>query len=384
MKNVNFKQELVNISPLSFKGVFGELEYLDGNLKLLRSVIDGSFSHIIITDIDGHILYANKSSEEITGFSKEEMIGKTPALWGKQMPNAFYENFWNTIKRDKKDFIGNIVNQRKNGELYEAEIKVSPMLDNNGNITFIVALEKDITKEAKIDREKTEFIALAAHELRTPLTTISLTAEMLYRGIVGDISKENKKYLKTIHDEVKGMALMIEKFLDFSQVEMGKFHISNEPAKLFDILEKSVSDIQTQIKIKKIIIEKSYKKNLPILNTDKKVVQMIIENLLLNAIKYSPNNNLISITVEEGENNLYIRIKDNGIGIPEKDQSKIFTKMFRAENVFKIKSEGSGLGLYFVKNLVEQLGFTISFISKENIGTTFLITIPNNIYSSGF
>jgi PAS domain S-box-containing protein len=382
MKKVNFKQELVNLPPISIKGVFGELEYLDGDLKLLRSVIDSSFSHIIITNFDGHILYANKSSEEITGFSKEEMIGKTPALWGRQMPKAFYENFWHTIKNEKRDFIGNILNQRKNGDLYEAEIKVSPMFDNNGEITFFVGIEKDITKEAKIDREKTEFISLAAHELRTPLTTISLTAEMLFKGIVGDVSKENKKYLKTIHDEVKGMALMIEKFLDFSQVEMGKFHITNEPTKLFDILEKSLSEIESQVKVKKIRIDKNYKRNLPILNTDKKVMKMIIENLLLNAVKYSSNNSLISLMIEEGENNLYIKIKDNGIGIPEKDQPKIFTKMFRAENVFKIKSEGSGLGLYFVKSLVEQLGFNISFISKENIGTTFLITIPNYTYKS--
>jgi PAS domain S-box-containing protein len=379
MKKVNFKQEIENILPLDITDTFGEIEYLNGDLKLLRSVIDDDFSHVIITDIDGHILYANKASENITGFTKDEIIGKTPALWGKQMPTHFYENFWKTIKDEKKNFSGKIINQRKNGELYEALIKVSPMLDTNGDIKFFVAIEKDITKEIKIDREKTEFISLAAHELRTPLAAISMSSEMLLRGIAGDATKENKKYLRIIYGKVQVMKEMIEKFLDVSKIEMGRFHIEKEQANLFEIIEASVREINPQIKSKKITLIKKYNKNLPALILDKKVMKLVLENLILNAIKYSPENSTIILGAEEDENNIIIKIEDKGIGIPGKDQPKIFTKMFRAENVFKIKSEGSGLGLYFVKSLIEQCGYTISFKSKENKGTTFFIIIPKSI-----
>ncbi len=378
MKKINIKQDIINIPLSRNPDTFGKLDNLDGDLKLLRSVIDNDFSHIIITDNNGHILYANKSSEKITGFTNEEIIGKTPTLWGKQMPSIFYENFWNTIKEKKSIFIGKITNQRKNGELYEAEIKVSPMLDNNGEIQFFVAIEKDITKEKEIDKAKNEFISLAAHELRTPLSTISLASEMLLRGIVGDVSKENKKYLKTIFMEIKDMAEMIEKILDFSQIEMGRFHIIKEPTKLFDIIEKSIHEVQANLKNKKISLKKDYKKNLPVINLDRKIMKIILENLLLNAIKYSPKGSGIIFGVEENKKNVIIKIKDNGIGIPKKDQPKIFTKLFRANNVFSIKTEGSGLGLYFVKNLIEQSNYKISFKSEENKGTTFFISIPKN------
>lgn len=353
-----------------------KLQNLVNDLKIYKLSMDNAFAHIVITDKNGIILYANKAAEEITNYNKNEIIGNTPALWGKQMSPSFYENFWKTIKKEKKNFAGEITNKRKNGEIYQAEIRVSPVLDNNGEVEFFVALERDITKEKQIEKAKTEFISLAAHQLKTPLTTISLTSEILLMGIDGDMSKENKKHLKNIFMEVKYMTQMIEIFLNISRVEMGKFPIETEEISLSYILDKTLQKILPLMKDKKISLKKDYKKNLPILNFDKKVMNIILENLLSNAIKYSPKNSEIILAVEEKINNLIIKVTDNGIGIPEHEQSKIFTKMFRADNVSSIKSEGSGLGLYLVKNLAEQSGYSVSFISKENKGTTFMLFIP--------
>jgi len=352
------------------------LEKAVENLKIFQLAMDNAFSHIIITDENGSVVYANKAVEDITGFSKEEIIGKNPSIWGKQMPTSFYQNLWKTIKEDKKSFVGEILNKRKDGSLYQADVRVSPILDDAGNVKFFVGLEKDITEEKNIEKHKDEFLSMAAHQLRTPIATISLTAEMLMRDIVGNMTKENKKYLKTIFIQTKNMSEMVQTFLNISRIEMGQFEVEIKSVKLFDILENLTRDILPQIKNKKINFKKQYNRKLPILNADKRVIKIILDNLLSNAIKYSRKGGNITFLAKEDNHNVIIEISDDGIGIPKKDQEKIFSKMFRAGNVSGLASEGSGLGLYLVKNLAEQSDYKISFRSKENKGTTFRIYIP--------
>ena len=375
-KNLEQNAKILRTSQEELLTKKKELESLVDNLKVFQLAMDNAFAHIVVTDENGYIIFANKSAENLTGFNKKEILGERPSLWGKQMDTNFYKNFWKIIKEDKKTFSGEIINKRKNGELYQAEIRVSPVLDNENGVKFFVALERDITKEKEIDKAKTEFISMAAHQLRTPLATISLTSEMLLRNIAGGIPKENKKYLKIIIEEVRGMAEMITVFLNVSRIDIGKFPVKMEMMGLYDVIERTVKDLLPQIKDKKIHLTRDYKKDLPVLNLDRNIMKIILENLLSNAIKYSERGGEIILGAKENEDNIIIEVSDKGLGIPEKQQSKIFTKMFRAENVFHSKSEGSGLGLYLVKNLVEQSGYDISFESKENKGSTFKISIP--------
>jgi len=375
-KNLEQNAKILRTSQEELLTKKKELESLVDNLKVFQLAMDNAFAHIVVTDENGYIIFANKSAENLTGFNKKEILGERPSLWGKQMDTNFYKNFWKIIKEDKKTFSGEIINKRKNGELYQAEIRVSPVLDNENGVKFFVALERDITKEKEIDKAKTEFISMAAHQLRTPLATISLTSEMLLRNIAGGIPKENKKYLKIIIEEVRGMAEMITVFLNVSRIDIGKFPVKMEMMGLYDVIERTVKDLLPQSKDKKIHLTRDYKKDLPVLNLDRNIMKIILENLLSNAIKYSERGGEIILGAKENEDNIIIEVSDKGLGIPEKQQSKIFTKMFRAENVFHSKSEGSGLGLYLVKNLVEQSGYDISFESKENKGSTFKISIP--------
>ncbi|MEK7635091.1 MAG: MASE3 domain-containing protein [Patescibacteria group bacterium] len=346
------------------------------NLGIFQKAIDGAFTHIVITNEKATILYANKAVEEITGFTKEEIIGKNPSLWGKQMPDSFYKDFWKTIKEDKKTFAGEIINKRKDGTLYDADIRVSPILDDKGNVRFFVGIERDITHEKEIDRAKTEFISLAAHQLRTPLSTISLTSEMLLKGVTGKISREGKKYLRNICFEIKDMAEMIEIFLNVSRIEMGGFQVNTESLSLIDVIEKTIKIMLPLIEKKNITFKKNYSKKPLVMNLDRKVMDAILENLFSNSIKYTHKGGEIKIKVQEKSKEVIIELLDSGIGIPKKEQSKIFTKLFRAGNVTQTKTGGSGLGLYLVKKLVDQSGYKIWFKSKENKGTTFFLSIP--------
>ena len=125
----------------------GELKQKTDELDKFRRAVDSSFDHVIISDLNGKILYANHAAELLTGFTKEEMIGQTPALWGKQMPPEFYETFWRTIKIEKSPYAGELTNCRKDGTKYLTTLRVSPILDDHGDISFFVGVERDITEE---------------------------------------------------------------------------------------------------------------------------------------------------------------------------------------------------------------------------------------------
>lgn len=126
-----------------------ELKKKTEELQKFRQAVDTSFDHTIITDADGRILYANRAAEVLTGYAQEEMLGKTPALWGKQMPREFYDTFWRTIKIEKNGYAGEMTNKRKNGTKYLASLRVGSVLDEKGEVKFFVGVERDITEERK-------------------------------------------------------------------------------------------------------------------------------------------------------------------------------------------------------------------------------------------
>ncbi len=126
-----------------------ELKRKTEELQKFRQAVDTSFDHTIITDADGQILYANRAAEVLTGYTQEEMLGKTPALWGRQMPREFYETFWRTIKIEKNGYAGEMTNKRKDGTKYLASLRVASVLDDEGEVKFFVGVERDITEERK-------------------------------------------------------------------------------------------------------------------------------------------------------------------------------------------------------------------------------------------
>ncbi|MDD5721324.1 MAG: PAS domain S-box protein [Candidatus Pacebacteria bacterium] len=351
---------------------------------LLLSIADG----ILVTDTIGRITYINKALEGLCGMKSSELLHHD---LDESIP--FFDEFKRRVPRDKRPiYIALDAEKRKefssvaksatfylankkSKRLIPLSISSAPLVID-GSVRGAIGVWRDITNEKEINKAKDEFLSLAAHQLRTPLTTISLTTEMLMKNVVGDINKENRKYLKSIFKEVKNMTEMVQTFLNISRIEMGKFEIKPKPVKLFEEIEEIAEAVLPQINHKKVRFKKKYDKNLPTLNLDRRVFRIILENLLSNAIKYSRLNGQITLLAKETSNNAIIQVTDNGIGIPKKDQDKIFTKMFRAKNVSEIKSNGSGLGLYLVKNLAEQNGYKVSVKSKEGKGTTFSISLP--------
>ncbi|MCP6719840.1 MAG: ATP-binding protein [Patescibacteria group bacterium] len=235
---------------------------------------------------------------------------------------------------------------------------------------------RDITEEKELDRAKTEFVAIASHQLRTPLSTINWYTEMLLSGDRGKITKDQETYLKEIYHGSKRMVDLINSLLNVSRIELGTFSVEPKSVKLIEIADSVIGELFPKIKNKKLKIEKEYDKDLPIMNADPKLMRMVLQNLLANSVNYTPEGGRISLTIKRQGSDVFIKVRDTGYGIPKDQQSKIFDKLFRADNVIEKQTDGTGLGLYTVKAVVEQSGGKIRFESEENKGTTFYVTIP--------
>lgn len=353
-------------------------EGLVSDLEKFRLAMENSSDQIVITDSEGIVLFGNKMVEEITGYKLDEIIGKKAGvLWRSPMPMEYYKKFWDTIKNKKKIFIGEIENRRKNGEEYTAAINVSPVLDKKGEVVYFVGVERDITKEKQIDRAKTEFVSLISHQLRTPLTAISLFSEMLVDKDLGELNTEQLEYIQNIRTSNQRMILLVNSILNVSRLDMGTFIVEPKDTDVA-ALAQSVINEQTLIMAEKNLkFSQSIDKEIPIIKTDPDQLRMVFQNLLSNAVNYTPKDKSIEFNMAFDKLNkkIFIEVKDSGIGIPKNQQSEIFGKLFRANNARLFYTNGNGLGLYIIKTILEQLGGSIRFESEENVGTTFFVSL---------
>jgi len=346
------------------------------DLDKFRQAVEGTSDMIIITDPKGVVIYGNEAVERITGYKVSEAVGyKAAALWKIPMPQEFYKELWQTIKIDKKPFHAQLKNKRKNGSIYDADVSIAPVLDENENITFFVGIERDITKEKQVDRAKTEFVSLASHQLRTPLSTVNWYAEMLIAGDVGELNDDQKKYLEEIYTGNQRMVDLVNSLLNVSRLELGTFMVEPEKADLRELSSAAIHDMQALVEKRNITIKENYE-DIGDIEVDKKLMNMIFQNLISNAVKYSNEGSEVNVSIAKVGEMARIQVTDSGVGIPAHQQERIFQKLFRADNVRETDTNGTGLGLYIVKSVVENAGGTISFTSKENEGTTFEVNLP--------
>lgn len=343
-------------------------------LDKFRLAVDSASDLITITDSDGTILYVNKSIESVTGFNLEEVIGKNPSLWGKQMSVEFYEKMWDAIKIKKMVFACEVTNKKKNGDLYVSELSIAPLVGEDGEVDFFVGIERDVTKLKEVDKAKNEFISLASHQLLTPLTTISWFTETLLRGLANKIEEKDKKYLNDIYRINKSMIELVRALLDVSRIELGVFAIEPEPVNLVIVIDDVLKEAMQKIETKKIKITKNYAET-STMDLDPNLIKIIMQNLINNAIKYTPENGSLELTVEKTDHKILIKVKDSGYGIPKDLHLKVFSKFFRSPNI-KQKEEGTGLGLYIVKSIIDHSGGKVWFDSEENEGSTFYVEFP--------
>ncbi len=226
----------------------------------------------------------------------------------------------------------------------------------------------------QLEKERSEFISTVAHQLRTPLSAIKWTLDLLLKGEAGTLSGEQRALIMKAHESNERIINLIKDMLGVDQIESGGADFSFAPTDLAALLRLVVKEFAPRIEERRIALHDDIDSAMPRAMVDPQKMRMVFQNLLENAIKYTGSD--IWISTKRNDDSIVISVRDNGIGIPERDHSDVFKRFFRAENASTRDPEGSGLGLFIVRSVLQRHGGDVSFESKERSGTTFTCTIP--------
>jgi len=356
--------------------------------QVFTQIFQQTSNHVIFTDRNGRILYANHAAEKLTGYSFNEMFFQTPRLWGGLMGGQFFEDLWKEIGSGEVA-VRQVINRHRDGRLYTVLCRITPLVSlRTGSVFAYVSTEEDISELQEIDKAKTEFVSMASHQLQTPLAAINWYSELLNEGDSGRMSLLQKNYIKEISEGSKRMTELVKALLNVARIDLDRFMITPERIDAREILDSAISEQRFAIDEKRQHLEVPAAGERLFLDADPRLMRIIFQNLLSNAVKYTPQGGRISIEMgflkkkerfgatELPAESFCFSISDTGLGIPDEQQPKIFSKLFRAENARAKVTDGTGLGLYIVKSILIRAGGDIWFKSKENLGTSFYVTIP--------
>jgi len=344
------------------------------------AIIANFVDPIIVIDKENKLNLINPAAKQFFGFIESD-LGKKIS----EKNNYSMENFKSIIKQEftikkvkyqknlasEEEVSINFANQGLTFKVITAEVA-----DNKNEYLGVMKIFYNLTREKMIDKLKSDFISIAAHQLRTPLSAVKWIIRMVLDGDIGKLNKEQEKMLFKGYQSNERIISLVNDMLNVSRIEEGRFGYKFIEEDFEEALNIAVESLENQIKSRHIKYILNKPEKLPKIYFDKSKMNLVLQNLLENAVKYTPEFGKIEVSLELGDEFLKVKIKDNGVGIPEKDQEKLFSKFFRADNVMRMQTEGSGLGLFIVKNVIRKHGGEITFDSKEGMGTEFVFTIP--------
>lgn len=247
--------------------------------------------------------------------------------------------------------------------------------DNKDVVTYMVGTARDITENRLLENAKNDFVAVTSYQLHTPATIVKQYATMLSEGYAGEMTAQQKNFLKTIYDSNERQIAIINDLLNIARIDSGNFHLNVQRTDMVAMLQQIKQEHAGKYKAKEQchIFKPQYKK--VFCDTDSDQIKMAIEKLLDNAHKYTPAKKTVRIELKRRRKGVSTMISDKGIGIPAKDIHKIFDMFSRIDNPAVLQEEGTGIGLYWAKKIITMHGGTIEVISEHNRGTTFVITL---------
>lgn len=238
--------------------------------------------------------------------------------------------------------------------------------------------QKNDQDRRELEKLRSDFFTIASHQLRTPLTAIKWSAEGLISPTADMSDPKKLQYLQQIHASNERMIGLVNTLLDVSRLDFGALATKPEKVALPELLEEILKNLTDLMRSKNITVSKIIDKKLVAISIDPSWMRLMFQNLLSNAILYSHDGGEVTIVLDQEPSDVLIEVRDTGYGIPKDQQDKIFSKLFRADNAQRLESDGSGLGLYLVKAIVERAGGQIWFDSVENRGSTFYVKLPVN------
>jgi two-component system phosphate regulon sensor histidine kinase PhoR len=346
-----------------------KMDSLDSERAKLDLVLSSMFEGVIVTDERERIILMNPSLRRLFMIAVDPE-GRKP------------------LEVIRNSAIGDMVDRILKGQqqLATEEITVTvpeerilqangvPII-RNGRPEGSILVFHDITELRRLERIRQEFVANVSHELRTPIASIKGYAETLMEGALDD--KDNaKEFISIIFQDANRLAALINDLLDLSKIESGKMNmslVSLDPAKL---LKGAVKVMEKQAKARSISLGIDLEPGLPQVKADETLFTQVMVNLLENAIKYTPEGGSVTVSAKKDNESLQVNVVDTGIGIPEKDLSRIFERFYRVDKARSRELGGTGLGLSIVKHIVQAHHGRVWVTSVPGTGSTFSFTIP--------
>ncbi|MDB5199797.1 MAG: Response sensor protein [Chitinophagaceae bacterium] len=352
---------------------------------MLAAIIDSSDDAIVSKGLDGIIASWNHGAEKIFGYDQTEAIGKHISIIIPGDRLSEETEIINKIRKGERISHFETIRRTKDGREVNISLTVSPVKDKNGKVIGASKVARDITEKAEIEKQrqlfterlqelnhyKDEFMAMASHELKTPLTVIKANLQILEHKMHGDT---NIDFVNKTLNQVNRLTNLISDLLDVSKIQTGALELNRTNFDLTPFLEDVIENIQQTSTNHQLILNANNKKLM--VRADRDRLEQVVINILTNAIKYSPNGKKVTIDTSIKNKEILISVTDHGIGIPEDDLDKVFTRFFRVRGLASTFS-GSGIGLYISSEIIKRHGGSMWVESEIDKGSAFYFTIPS-------
>ena len=373
--------------------VFQDLSYFKQTEELIKiqtSALNSAYNGIMITDASANIIYVNDAMYNLTGYLREELVGKSASIFKSNLhPDTFFLKMWKTIS-DGKTWKGEVQNRRKNGEPYYEEMSITPLKNEQGEITHFISVKEDISdrKKAEIelikakddaqrsDRLKSEFLAQMSHEIRTPINIISNFMQIYEDELQQKLSPELKKSISAVRIESHRIISTIDSIVNMAQLKAGTFKPRLQKIDLYEsVIKPSIDQWVEHAENKNLQLLVSGKLENIFIEADSYSLGQAINHIVDNAIKYT-DKGTVQINSKCETENVIITIADTGNGISEDYLPRIFEPFTQEYQGYNRKYEGNGLGMALVKQYCSLNNASITIESEKWIGTTVKISIP--------
>lgn len=339
--------------------------------ELIKSNLPVGFS---IVDKKGKVVDFNRAAEMITGYAKDEIIGKShiEILHGTHDKESC-PLFQQTLQRQEETVATESVIRKKNGDRIIISVTTFPLIDNNGILFGGVELFRDITEIKRLEREQKNILSMFAHDMKNPVLTSGGFIARLLAGKGGKLTKKQQSYLEQINNELHTVENLILGFLEFSRLKAKEYLPKKEPVNIGTAISKLIERVKIEADKKNITVFFDAPPNqAETIQADPLMIDRLITNLLVNAIKYTEAQGTIKVTLRSRDKDILVQVADTGMGIPADQLPYIFDAFVRVSR----DSKGSGLGLAIVKTIIEAHGGSVWVESILGKGSTFSFTIP--------
>jgi signal transduction histidine kinase len=378
---------ILGLLYLGVTGIVGWLKQtIDGLIereadekKRLQTIVEQLPVGIIITNKDGKIVQANKKLESIIGVKIPVgfKIGTDTPLVTSRYNNKPTMNSHSPLLQaltTGKPVLGReFIIERKDGKKVQIQISASPVHNKAGKIIAAAEIITDITQQKEEEARKDDFINIASHELKTPITSMKLYVNSLLFRIKEMNDNKTSAIVQNILHQTDRLHELVNDLLDVTRLHTGKLNFTREAFFINDVLQKAVNDLQMTTRHHKIIYQKNH---LLKVHADKFRIEQVVINIITNAIKYSPPNTTITVTLKKKDNKAIVSIKDEGLGIIKEQQRKIFDRLYQVTEPKEKTFPGLGIGLYISKQIIKRHKGVIWVESEKGKGSTFFFSLP--------